>query len=385
MTTKHRRRRRVAMVVYNDLVHDARVFKTASTVRDAGYAVHVIGMMTPESKPLGAWDGIRVTRLDVGTRRSLRVRYARFWRAVYRLLREEAPDAIHANDLDVLAPCWFAARKLRVQLLHDAHELWVELPSLVGRPHIRAIWSVLAHALIPRCDAVVTVSDGVAGEITKRYGVNPVVVRNLPTRSGPVEPAPLRHRLGIPSEAPLLIYQGGLLPGLGIDRAVDAMDYLPEAHLIIIGGGPLRDEIERHIEQSASRDRVHLLPPVPFAELKPITTACDVGLYLGSSAGLNLQYALPNKLFEYIAAHVPPVITDWPDQAAIVRRYDVGTVVPPDSTPEQIATAVRETLANRDRYIANCRIAADELVWENDAVQLLEAYAKLSWPPELQS
>jgi len=383
--TNHQRRIRVAMVVYNDLVHDARVFKTASTVRDAGYDVHVIGMVAPETKPIGEWDGIRVSRLDVGAQRSLRVRYARFWRAVYRLLLEDAPDVIHPNDLDVLAPCWLAARKLRVPLIHDAHELWVELPSLVGRWHIRAIWSLLAYVLIPRCDVVVTVSDGVAGELRRRYGIDPVVVRNLPTRSGPVEPAPLRNRLAIPEDAPIVIYQGGLLPGLGIERAVDAMDFLPEAHLVIIGGGPLRNEIARHVEQSASRDRVHLLAPVPFAELKPVTTACDIGLYLGSSAGLNLQFALPNKLFEYIAAYVPPVITDWPDQAAIVRHYDVGKVVPPDSTPEQIAGAVREVLANRNHYVANCRKAAEELVWETDAVRLLDAYAKLPMRPGPQS
>ncbi|HDS74130.1 MAG TPA: glycosyltransferase [Firmicutes bacterium] len=377
--TEQRRRRRVAMVVYNDLVHDARVYKTASTVRDAGYDVHVIGMVAPESGPLGAWDGIRVTRLDVGVRRSLRVRYAQFWRAAYRVLRADTPDVIHANDLDVLVPCWLAARKLRIPIVHDAHELWVELPSLVGRPHVRAIWSAVAHALISRCDAVITVSDGVAGEIRRRYGVEPTIVRNLPIRGGPVEPAPLRDRLGIPDDAPILIYQGGLLPGLGIERAVDAMDFLPQAHLVIIGGGPLRELIARHVEQSPSRDRINLLPPVPFAELKPITTACDIGLYLGSSAGLNLQYALPNKLFEYIAAHVPSVITDWPDQAAIVRHYGVGTVVPPNASPEHVAGAVRDTLANRDSYVANCRVAANELVWENDAARLLDVYAKLPY------
>ena len=371
--------RSVAMLVYNDLVHDARVFKEASALRDAGYAVHVIGMCDDASGDPVEWDGIDVTRIHVGAPRSLRVRYAAFWRQAYRRLLTAAPDAIHAHDLDVLAPAWLAARRLNVPIIHDAHELWVELPSLVGRPHVRLVWSLLARALVPWCDAAITVSGGIADEMWSRYGVRATLLRNVPLAGDDVAPAPLRERLGIPADATLVLFQGGLLPGVGIDRAIAAMDYLPTAHLIIIGDGPLRDEIRRMASASPSRERVHVLPAVPFSELRPVTCACDVGVHLGTSRGLNVQFGLPNKLFDYIAAGIPSVVTDWPEQGGVVRSYEVGRVVPIDASAEEIARTIEDAVTDSDRFRANCRAAARELVWERESRRLLDVYDHLPW------
>jgi len=371
--------RSVAMVVYNDLVHDARVHKEARTLLEAGYAVHVVGMRTAATPALAGWEGIPATRLDVGSSPSLRVRYARFWNAAYRWLMRERPDAIHAHDLDALPPCWLAAALRGVPLVHDAHELWVELPSLVGRRVIRGVWSAIARTLIPRCDAVITVADGIAQEMARRYGVAPVVVRNLPPRGEPPAPQPLREKLGCAADAPLLIYQGGLLPGLGVDRAIAIMEHLPGAHLVIIGGGPLGDALRQQAAQSPASGRITFLPPVPFGELAAFTAAADVGLFLGESEGLNLRLALPNKLFEYIAAGVPVVAVDWPETGRLVRRYDVGRLVPPGSSPEVAAETIREVLAARAALAENCRRAAEELVWENEAVRLVRCYEELPW------
>jgi glycosyltransferase involved in cell wall biosynthesis len=372
-------KRRICMVVYNDLVHDARVFKEASTLHDAGYDMHVIGMKDETSEPLGGWEGIRTTRIEVGHRRSLRLRYAAFWRNAYRQVVADCPDAVHAHDLDALPPAWFATRKLRVPLVHDAHELWVELPSLVNRPHIRSIWEFLARTLIPRCDAVFTVSNGIAEEMQRRYGVSTDVLRNVPIDSGSVVHAPLRSELGIGDNQRIMLFQGGLLPGLGIERSIHAMEHLPNIHLVIIGGGPLRDEIQREVEQSNHRDRIHLLKPVPFDQLKPITVACDVGLHLGRSAGLNVRFGLPNKLFEYISAGIPSVITDWPEQGTLTRQYGTGATVPPDATPSDIAATVLDVLANHEQYTTACTSAAKQLVWSNESAPLIECYNNLSW------
>ena len=367
----------VDMVVYNDLRHDARVFKEASSLTEAGYDVRVIGIQTPKSPPLTGWDGIPVLRIPVGRSSSLRVRYACFWRRAFSSLMERRADIIHAHDLDAMPPAWLASRLIRSQLVHDAHELWVELPSLVDRPVVRGVWQLLAKLLIPRADAVITVCEGIVEELRARYGVDAVLLRNLPPRSEPATPAPLREMIGCSPERTLVLYQGGLLPGLGIDRAIDVMESLPEAHLVLVGSGPLGEELRARAQRSPASDRISFVAAVPFRELPPYTEACDVGLFLGESRGLNLQLALPNKLFEYIAAGVPVVATDLREVGRIVRAHDVGVLVPHGCGLEQVARAIREAAADRNRLSANCLHAARELTWERESANLLGLYEAL--------
>jgi glycosyltransferase involved in cell wall biosynthesis len=371
--------RRVVMVVFNDLVHDARVFKEAMTLDEAGYKVEVIGMCDAESAPVDGWGRIPTTRLPVGPSRSLRIRYGRFWRGCYAALTKARPDAIHAHDLDVLPPAWLAAKRLGVPLVHDAHELWTELPSLVGRPLIRSVWSLLARTFVPRCDAVITVSDGIAGVLSDRYHLSACVLRNCPTKAERHEPARLREKLAIPPGSAILIFQGGLLQGLGVERAIDVMPHLPECYLVVVGDGPLKGELVHRADCSMARERIKFVPAVPFADLPPITMAADIGLHLGESDGLNTRLALPNKLFEYVAAGVPVVATGWPEIGKVIARYRVGLTVPPRASVEQTAQCVREVLSERDKFAANARVAANELVWENEAPRLVECYAGLPW------
>lgn len=371
--------RAVAMVVYNDLMHDARVFKEACTLIDAGHAVTVVGMRAAGTAPLTGWDRVDVTRLDVGSHASLRLRYVRFWRSAYRHLVHERPDAIHAHDLDALPPAWMAARLLAIPLVYDAHELWTELPSLVGRPVMRGVWEAIATAIVPRTDAVITVADGIAEELAKRYRVRPIVLRNLPERRDPPQPVPLREIVGCGAGTALLIYQGSLMTGYGVDRAIATMAHLPGAHLVIIGGGPLAGHLREQASRSIASGRITFLPPVPFAELPRYTAAADVGLFLGESAGLNLQLSLPNKLFEYIAAGIALVSTDWPETGRLVRHYGVGRLVPPGAPPEEIAAAVEQVVGERETLAGNCRRAREELVWERDAGRLVECYERLPW------
>ena len=112
--------------------------------------------------------------------------------------------------------------------------------------------------------------------------------------------------------------------------------------------------------------------------MPPYTAACDIGLFLGESAGMNLQLALPNKLFEYIAAGVPVVATGWPEIRRVVREYDVGVLVEPGCDLEAVANAIRRAVSDRKRLSANCVKAARELTWERESDRLLEVYARLS-------
>src|SRR4029077_5284487 len=89
----------------------------------------------------------------------------------------------------------------------------------------------------------------------------------------------------------------------------------------------------------------------------------------------NHRLALPNKLFEYIAAGLPVVVGDLPEAAKLVRERRVGWCADP-ADPGSVAAALRTALAQQDddglqRCLAR---AGSELSWELEKLRLLAVY-----------
>jgi glycosyltransferase involved in cell wall biosynthesis len=106
------------------------------------------------------------------------------------------------------------------------------------------------------------------------------------------------------------------------------------------------------------------------------TVLADVGIALDRDVSANARFSLPNKIFEYIKAGTPLVVSNLVERRHIVEQYQVG-VVAEDWTPESIAAAVRRLMDNSDFYRQcqeHCATAAHELTWENEEKVLEKVY-----------
>ncbi len=107
---------------------------------------------------------------------------------------------------------------------------------------------------------------------------------------------------------------------------------------------------------------------MPYERMMQYTRNADLGLSLDKDTNLNYRFSLPNKLFDYFRAHIPALVTDLPEVAGIVRRFDAGVVVPaPD--PARIAAEVRALQADPERRKAlrqNAIFAAASLDGERE-------------------
>jgi len=93
---------------------------------------------------------------------------------------------------------------------------------------------------------------------------------------------------------------------------------------------------------------------------------------------LNYRYALPNKLFDYIQARVPVLVTDLPEMAALVKHYRIGAITD-TLEPEALAAKMNEMLLNetrRDNWKKNLETAAQELTWENEKDTLVQVFQR---------
>lgn len=369
---------RVLFLVMNDVANDHRVVKEAETLLAAGHEVHAVGVARAGLPARETFRGIAVRRVRARPWPTRKARFAEYAaRAAAASLRIR-PHAIHANDLDTLLPGWAAARLCGARLVYDSHELYLESEHLLGRPRETRIWEAIERRLAPRADAALTVCASIARELESRYGIARVhVVRNLPRRDRGTEVRELAP--GRSPGEPLLLHQGFLQKGRGLETMVEALRFYPEARLVLLGEGPEEAALRERARVAGVLERVVFRPPVPLADLLAHTRAADLGLVLYEGRSLNYKYALPNKLFEYIMAGVPVLASDLPEMRAVVAPRGVGRLLA-DARPEAIARAARGMLEDREALAAmraRCREAAEDLCWEREEKTLLEIYDSL--------
>lgn len=382
----------VVMLLRNPYTHDSRVEKEAAALRDAGYRVTIVadaGAGLPEGEER---DGARVIRVP---RRGARLPGLSFllheWRLAGALARVRA-DIFHAHDSNALLPVAVASRRTGRPFVYDAHDLWLHRPrrqrSRVYHALQNGYYGLIERAIVPRAAAVITVSPPIARHLERRYGLDAVdLVPNYPDRpNGAVirELRALPGMAGVPPTAPIVLYLGGLMGGRGIEYLVRSMTAVPDAHLVLLGSGHQAAELEDEARAIGVADRVHVLQPVPSNEVVGYATSATVGVSPIVDSCLNYRYSLPNKLFQYMAAGLPVVASDFPQVRAVVVGSGAGLVTDTRS-PERIADALSSLLADRDaaREMGERGRAAVEARynWSTSAAVLLDVYRRVAARP----
>ncbi|MCS7083047.1 MAG: glycosyltransferase [Bacteroidetes bacterium] len=376
VTGAPRSRPRAVLLGLGPALRDSRTLREAELLEALGWEVHLVGYDAAQAQ--GPWPVHRLTtRFDRGP--------ARFWahdRAARRLLGALPAELYQALDLYSLPACAWAADRWGAALTYDARELYPDVAATVGRPWVRAFWRALEARYIRRAHWVFTVSEGIAELLALRYEIpKPLVVRNVPAYR-PVPPSRrLRERLRLPSEAFLFLHQGHMQRGRGLERLLVAFGRanLADAHLVLLGEGPLRGPLQERVRRLGLSGRVWFLDPVAPAELLAYTASADVGVSLLEDTCLNHRYALPNKLFEYLMAGLPVLASDLPEIRAIVAGFDVGLLVDPRD-PEMLREAIermRTDDAARRRWRERTRAVFDVYRWEFEARLLQSVYERL--------
>ena len=377
----------VAMLLRNPYTHDSRVEKEAATLRDAGYSVTIVADAAPGLPEREERDGARIIRIPRRLGRVPGLRFALHDRTLAGVLASLRPDILHAHDSNALLPVGLAARRIHRPFVYDAHELWLHRPrrghARVYHEGSRAFYAGLQRWLVPRAAAVFTVSEPIAAHLARVYRRTDVtLVPNYPVLAKRPTPAALRELVGaaLPSDAPIVLHLGGMMAGRGLEQLVLALRGVPGAHLVLLGGGDAAPA--RSVAAGAGVGmRLHVVPPVPPSQVEAHAAAADVGVVTTQPIGLNNRYSLPNKLFQYMAAGLPVLATDFPQIREVVVGSGAGLVADTRS-PERIADALSSLLADRDaaREMGERGRAAVEARynWSTSAAALLGAYERVA-------
>jgi glycosyltransferase involved in cell wall biosynthesis len=285
-------------------------------------------------------------------------------------------DIYHSNDLNTL-PQGYIGAKWRLKpkkLIYDSHEVQTSRTGYSSPIHGK-----LEAFLITKIDKMMVENNTRAKYNEDLYGFYPHVVHNYPFKSisSSEEKIDLHEILNIPRKEKILLYQGGIQTGRGLDKLIQAVPQFNEGVLVLVGDGKIKKELQAKVEKMCLQDKVKFHPKVPLADLPKYTRNGYIGFQVLNNVCFNHYSASSNKLFEYMMAGVPVVACSFPEIKRVVENDGTGICV--DShDPDDIARAVNLLLEDkelRDSYSRNSRKAKDKYNWEEEKANFLNIYA----------
>ncbi len=330
-------RPQICFTFVGNVTRDSRLRRFVSSASSVAQTT----VITLTDDPAAVFPGTEI--LSFERTQSLRRTLPAFWNRAAAISAEHAFDLYVAADLYSLPLAARLARRAGKPLVYDARELYRAIAALEGRSMTQRFWTWLEQRYAFRADVVLTVNGSIADVLRQDFH-DVRVFHNYPDGSREGERSNLlREALGIADEVPVLLSQGGLQRGRGAFVCIDALCDVPSAALVFLGDGPLHEDILRHAQQRGVADRVHIHAAVPSTGLLTWTASADIGLCMIENLGQSYYLSLPNKLFEYIAAGLPVVGSDFPEIGHVIRECGIGAVTAPDSA-SALAGSVRRIL-----------------------------------------
>ncbi len=360
------------LTTVHDPLDDRIFYRECATLAAAGYQVVIIA---PADGALDI-DGVRIRALPKAHGRLNRM-IGTTWKA-YRAALQEQADLYHVHDPELL-PIGFLLRMKSKRVIYDAHEdapddmmakAWI--PRWL-RPPIA--W--LAHAGMHLTGGLYSGIVAATPRIATRFPASKTaLVANYP---GSAEllcaTVPFAER---PNDA---VYVGSLNPARGIAHIVRAFmnPAIPESTRLVIAGrfeGVAGSAFEHDVRSSPGWSRVDYRGWQPRDEVLKILRSSKVGLVLLHPQKSFLE-SLPTKLFEYMAAGMPVVASDFPLWKAIIDGAGCGILVNPLDC-DAIAKAIGFLLNNPQEAEAMGRRGRQAVVshysWAEQAHNLLKLY-----------
>lgn len=343
-------------------------YREASTLARVGFDVLLIAV---ESDVDGPESAVRVSLLP--KRRRLARMILSPMQAVRRAVASRA-QIVHLHDPELI-PYIPVLKLLGRTVIYDAHE---DLPTqMLNKPYLnpmaRRLLSGFARVLVGvsrLSDLTICATETIA---VRHRGKNVSVVRNYP---------PLREEDSLSAEDVLerprrIVYIGSLGRGRGVQTSVDAMQEakMPTGwELSLAGIAP--DSVLSELRASPGWSRVDYHGQLAPQAARDLLLTARIGLCVLADTPA-YRDAMPTKMFEYLAAGIPVIASDFPLWRSIVADAECALFVAPDS-PGEIASAVKRYAEDpellKEHSVNARRLANEKLNWAREADTLIAAY-----------
>jgi glycosyltransferase involved in cell wall biosynthesis len=354
---------------------DVRIFtKMCRSLARAGYDTHLVAPAPADS----VMDGVAVHALPRARNRIERMLLSS--RRCLAAAQEVRADLYHFHDPELI-PIGLALKRAGHTVVYDVHESHAEhmldrayLPVSARKTVSRRVAAAERQA-DARLDAVVAATPKIARTFSNP---NTTLVQNFPVlaeMAGPDAPA-------FEDRAAAAAYVGSVSAVRGAWEMVEALEQVPEAGLVLAG-----DFVPPTLQaELAARPGWARVRALGFQEREVVArelAQVRAGLVVLHPLR-NYVESMPNKMFEYMAAGLPVVASDFAYWRELIGDYGCAVFIDPFDV-DALAEALRGLLLDPDRAEAmgaRGRAATQERFhWGHEEARLLELYARLIGPP----
>lgn len=359
---------KIAFFVSNDLVTDQRMHRICATLQSSDkWEVLLVGRKLNSALPLDNFP-FKTKRLSLIFKTgklfylSVCIRYFLF--GLFKNF-----DLVCSIDADTVLPCHLISRIKGTIHIHDAHELFTQVPELAGREKEQKIWRKIEEIGFRSVQAFYTVSNGLAFYYNQ-YTANGIlkcpvqVIRNLPYYK------PLDNSIAKQFD---VIYQGAINKGRGVLELVEASE-IGNFSVFIVGNGDLEYQLK---ERLPHYKKVTYLGAVKPAELHYLSQQAKIGFNGLDISSKSYDEALPNKTFDYMMAGIPQIISNSNALVQLNKELEIAIVC--QLTAKDIAEKIRLLLEDESLYKrlqTNVINGCADYCWENEAEKLKAIYQK---------
>lgn len=411
----------ICMFVWNNFTNDARVLRECTALIEEGYYVKLIAIHDYYNKNLlkrekkGNFEIVRVERFPKFIKRLLDfkenynekmklnryiimspflflglivifflkilkiLKFIIIFNIFIQMIREGIDrnyDIYHSNDLNTLPQGWICSKILKkdAKLIYDSHEVHTSRTGYKGKKYY-----YLEKFLIKKIDRMIMTTKTRADYTKQLYGIESEIVHNYPFYNDKIkskDAVNIHHKLGLNSDEPILLYQGGIQEGRGLENIIKASLKFKRGVIVFIGDGKIKPKLKKMVIENSLEERIKFLDKVPVEELIYYTRQAYLGFQVLQNVCFNHYSALSNKLFEYIMAEVPVVACDFPEIKKIVEKEKIG-ISTDTSNPDNIAIAVNYLLDNpkiREEMAKRCKEAKKIYNWKNEKKVFISIY-----------
>lgn len=368
----------------NELTNPSRVLKQTKSLTDSGIVkkLYISGLYKDGLDENYIYDdGRELKRFPLRSRKLSKnffvqiFKYLEYCFKVYQFYKDKNIGMVNIHTLGLLPLGLFLKYMYKAILVYDTHELESETNGKKGFRKKLGKW--MEKSLIKHVDMTLVVSESIADWYAKEYNIRrPSVIMNAPNKRELKVNNHFRENLGIRDNQIILLYQGGLMSGRGINLILDTFKARIDDKVVVVfmGYGGLEQDIK---SAANTYHNIFFFPAVPPHIVLEYTSSADLGISLIEKTCLSYYFCMPNKLFEYAMAGLPVLVSNMKDMSELVVRNNMGAVVS-DFSASGISQAVDNFL---DQDLTNMKknayqVACDN-AWEVQEQKMLAAYKNM--------